>query len=387
MEDGATATISGWDIPSVEWDVVSVRIYRAASGIIGDIAVDAKKMQVNDPDTVWMYVGETDIGDPNFVDNKLGEELSEAVVPTFLPPPPDNLQGISYLGVSNVWFGFSGNTVYISRNNNPDAWPYWFTLDDEIRAVTSSGGTIFVATCGHPYVIEGVADHKKAPGRAVVRSFEPAPAANPMPRAITPVMNGAVYPSHDGLMFLAQTGQLFNLTDGFYSTEEWRSMLPDTMLPIWFDGRLMVFGRHKSLQFMSQATTKTAWKFEGLTELSDHDVIDWKILPDERLVLLTDGGVYQWGTSTNKRRYFWRSHKFFSPTDIIFGIVQVSMLEEGETTLRIFADDRLVLEQTFGRSKEFRFPSWAHGTSWYYEVEGQGVIGKIAIAPRKEFLR
>jgi hypothetical protein len=383
-EDGQAVTVSGWSMPAAEWDVIYVRVYRAVSGVIGDIAMDAKKMQVNDPDTVWMYVGQT--SGTSFTDSKLGEELTESVIPEYLPPPPEDLKGITYLGLANIWVGFSGKTVYFSKNNNPDAWPHYFTLDDEIRAITTAAGMVFVSTCGHPYAIEGHTSCKDAPQRTVIRSHFPAPAANMSERAIAPVGGGAIFPSYEGLMYIDKVGNLLNVTAAFYSDEEWGRLAPDSMLPVWHDGRILLFGRYKSLQFGSTATT-SQWQWEGLTELSDIDVIDWKISDDGRLILLTDNGVYQWEASTSYREYHWISYKMFAPSDTFFSAVMITLVEPGNVQLKIFADDRLVLDRHVVRTETFLLPSWAHGTQWHYELKGTAKVGKISLAPLRSQLR
>jgi hypothetical protein len=389
VENGSSVSVSGWAQPSPEWDVVAVRIYRAVGGALSDFASKGTSLDVNEQDAAWMYVGEANVYAGSFSDSRLAEELSEAAVIEDLPPPPEWLSGIVSFRAANILAGFVGRTVYFSKNNNPDAWPHYFVLEDNIRGLAVSGNLLYISTDGHPYVMEGIVNCAQSGLRQVLRALESAPAANLMPRAITAVPGGAIYPAYDGLTYIAGNGQVVNITNQYYSAEEWGQLLPNTMIPIWHQGKIYLFGRHKSLSFATSTTKNTDWRFEGLTELSDLNVRQATVTRDDRLILLEDDGVYEWeGDKAKYRTYFWRSGKVFAPEiPMTYKIIRIQLNSNDEVTVRVFADGRKVFERTVVGTRNMMLPTWAIGREWYYELEGKGVVGKFAMANLEGALR
>lgn len=373
VTDGQSVVVSGWEIPDASWGVTHVRIYRAVAGH------QTGREAGNVLDTTWMFVGEAAIGAPSFTDNKFNEDLIEALEEDVADPPPPDLRGMIWIESMNVLAGFVGKRVYFSENNSYHQWPYFIDLDDNVCALAESNGTIYAATDGAPYAITGAVDCANAGCRKAVRL----PAAYPMVgcgnRRMAAMPQGAVYPTHDGLVALSGTSVPVLLTQPLYAPDDWHRLYPESIIPVHFNGRLFVFARERGFVLTLGNGSESGWPLDAHSELSDHDVTDAFVSRTGDFYIVKSDAVYQWDRGPILRRHHWKSPELVAPTMLNFGAARL-WHEHGEEQVKITVDGRTAIDRGVVSSRVFRLPMWAEGSVWRVELEGTAKVKLFSMA-------
>jgi hypothetical protein len=373
VQDGQSVVVSGWTTPDVSWNVTHVRIYRAVSGF------QSGKETGNLFDTNWMLVAEVPISTPSYTDTRYNDDLQESIEEDIAPPPPEALRGIVHIQKMNALAGFVGNRVYFSENNSYHQWPYFIDLDDNVCALVESNGILYAATDGHPYAIVAATDCKNAGCREAVRL----PIAYPMVgcgnRRMAATPQGAVYPSHEGLILLAGRSEPQVFTLPLYAPDDWQQLAPESIRPVAFGGKLFVFGRRKSFVLTMPSGSESGWALDSHSTLSDTDVVDAFVTRTGDFYLLKGTNIMQWDRGATLRPYRWLSPEVVSPVPVGFGAANIHH-KHGAVSVTIRADKRNVLSRTVLSARAFRLPQWAVGTRWQVTLEGTGVISLFSLA-------
>lgn len=374
VRDGQTVLVSGWPVPDASWGVTHVRIYRTVSGF------ETGKEQGNSPDTTWMLVAETPVGNSSFTDSARNETLLNALEEDLAPPPPQNLKGIVWVEAMNTLAGFVGNRVYFSENGAYNKWPHYLDLDDNVCALVESNGLIYAMTDGRPYVIEGAADCEHAGCRKAVRL----PGAYPMVgcgnRRAVRTRSGAVYPSHRGLVMLSGKSPPTVFTWPLYSAEDWQLLQPHTAVPVEFGGKLFVFMAGGAFAIDTPESPETGVVFDDHTELSDRGVIDAFVSRNGDMFLLKADGLYLWDRGAKLRPHKWESKEFVTPTPVHMGAVH-AVFDGAAENVKLVVDRRTVIDRSVDSSKVARLPMWATGTRWHVTLEGTAKVKLLSVAP------
>lgn len=373
MHDGQTAVVSNWVVPPTEWGITTVRIYRTVTGH------QTGREPGNMPDTTWMLVGEVPISATSFVDTLYNEELMTALEEDTGYPPPEKLQGIVWVQSMNVLAGFIGNRIYFSRNNKYHQWPHYMDLDDNVRGLVESNGLLYVATDNRPYVIEAAANCEGAECRKAIRLPGEFPLVGTGNRRMAAVAAGAVYPTKTGMVLMSGKGDPTLLTWGRYSAEDWQALHPYTITPVMHGGKLFAFAKGANSFVMTFANgPEGAWEMDDHSELSDTNVIDAFTHAGE-LYMLRDGELMQWDRGEELRPHKWVSHNHVLPVPTPYAAGQMHF-RYGAESIKLFADERVVLDRTVESARVFRLPSWAEGETWRIEITGTARVAKISLA-------
>jgi hypothetical protein len=373
IADGQSVVVSGWAVPDPSWGVTHVRIYRAVSGH------QTGREAGNVLDTVWMFVGEAAIGAPSYTDTKFNEDLIEALEEDVADPPPAELRGMIMIQSINALAGFVGKRVYFSENNSYHQWPYFIDLDDNVCALAESNGTIYAATDGAPYAITGDVDCANAGCRKAVRL----PARYPMVgcgnRRMTAIPQGAVYPTHDGLVALNGGSVPSLLTQPLYAPDDWHKLYPESVIPVHFNGRLFVFARERSFVLTLANGPESSWPLDGHSELSDAGVTDAFVSRTGDFYIVKNHTVYQWDRGATLRPHHWTSPELVAPTMLNFGAGRL-WHDHGEEQVKITVDGRVALDRGVLSSRVFRLPMWAEGSVWHVELQGTATVKLFSMA-------
>lgn len=372
IQDGQTIVVSGWDVPDPEWGVTDVRIYRTVAGDTSG------REPSHTMDTTWMFVGEVDVNSTSFSDSQFNDDLFVALEEDQAFPPPKSLKGIVWVKSMNCLAGFTGNRIYFSENNFYDYWPHWYDLDDNIRGIAESNGTIYVATDGHPYTVDGRADGGSAENRAIVRMPHAMPMLGFGSRHIRPVHSGAVFASTKGLVQMAGGRQPSYLTWPLYSEDDWQQLRPEHAIPVEHDGKLYVFSTGGSFVMQTPSGPEPGWGNDSHSSLSDTEVIDAFITRQGELMLVKEDGVFEWNKGTEKRPHVWRSGTFTFPVPRGMGAGHV-VFSYGEESINITANQTEVVDRDILSSRVFRLPMWSYGSAWQFEVYGTGHVSLVEI--------
>lgn len=371
--DGQVVVVSGWAVPDASWGVTHVRIYRSVSGH------QTGREPGNVFDTAWLFVGEAAIGAPSYTDNKYNEDLLEALEDDIANPPPENLKGMVWIKAINALAGFVGKRLYFSENNNYHHWPYFLDLDDNVCALVENNGILYVATDGAPYVVSAEADCANAGCRKVTRL----PATYPMVgcgnRRMAALPQGAVYPTHDGLVALAGNSMPVLLTQPLYAPDDWHKLYPETMIPVNFNGRLYVFARGGSFVLTLANGPESAWQLDSHSELSDTGVTDAFVSRSGDFYLIKQGSVRHWDRGGALRPHRWKSPELVSPTMLNFAAARL-WHENGEEQVKITFDGRVAIDRGVLSTRVFTLPMWAEGSVWQVELQGVATVKLFSMA-------
>lgn len=375
VRDGQTVVISGWQVPDASWGVTHVQIYRTVSGY-----QPTGRESGNVLDTVWMLVGTAAIGAASFTDTVLNELLISALEEDVADPPPAELQGIVHIDGMNVLAGFVGKRVYFSENNSYHQWPYYLDLDDNVRGLAQSNGVLYVATDGHPYAIEAAVDCQSAGCRNAVRLPLSFPMVGWGNRRMAALPQGAVYPSHDGLVALGGRSAPVLLTHPFYAPDDWQRLHPSTLVPVVHQGKLFVFARNGAFVMTLPSGPEAGWPLDSHSELSDRGILQAFTSRQGDLYLLTEAGqVLQWDRGTTKRPHKWVSADFVTPLPVNFGAGHL-VHQHGAESVTIEADQHTPFQRQVLSPRAFRLPNWIEGTRWRITLEGTATVSLFSLA-------
>lgn len=379
VADGQSVVVSGWAIPDASWDITHVRIYRSVSGH------QTGREPGNVLDTVWMFVGEAAIGAAGYTDTRFNEDLIEALEEDIADPPPAALRGIIWIKAMNCLAGFVGKRVYFSENNSYHEWPYSLDLDDNVCALTESNGVVYAATDGAPYAITGEVECQNAGCRKAVRL----PAVYPMVgcgnRRMAALPQGAVYPTHDGLVALSGNSIPVLMTQPLYAPDDWHKLFPESVIPVAHNGRLFVFARGGAFVLTLANGSESAWPLDTHSELSDTDVIDAFVSRNGDFYIVKTDAVYQWDRGDSLRTHYWRSPELVAPSQLNFGAARI-WHQQGAEQVKITVDGRVAIDRSVLSARVFRLPMWAAGSVWRVELSGTGTVKLFSMATSMEEL-
>lgn len=375
IRDGQTVIVSGWDVPDASWGVTHVRIFRTVSGY-----QPPGKEAGNVLDTTWMLVGTAPIGDPSFVDTLRNELLIEALEEDIADPPPADLRGITMIDGMNALVGFVGKRLHFSENNSYHQWPYHLDLDDSIRGIVVSNGVVYAATDGAAYAIVGATDCKNAGCREATRLPGSFPLTGFGNRRMAATPQGAVYPSHDGLIMLSGRNPPVILTHPLYAPDDWQLLAPHTVTPIVHNGTLFVFARGGSFALKLPGGAEQGWPLDLHTELSDTDILHPFVTRQGDLMLLrVDGQVLQWDRGDTLRPHRWISPEVVTALDVNFAAAKLHH-RGGSESVTITNERHQNFSRTVLSAREFRLPNWMLGGRWQITLEGTAVVSLFSIA-------
>lgn len=383
VRDGTASVVSGWAVPDASWAVTQVLIYRSVSAVGASMSAPSA---ANEPDTTWMLVGSAGIGAASFTDTRYNDELQDALEQDVVQPPPAALRGITAVSSMNCLAGFVGNRLYFSENGSYHNWQHYLELDDNICAIVESNKVIYVATDGTPYAVTAEADCKTAQCRAAVRL----PTAWPMTGCgnhhMAALPQGAVYPSHNGLVALSGNSAPTLLTNPLYAAEDWQRLRPHTVVPEVHGGMLFVFAAGGSFVISLDNGAEGGWDANTHSELSDQGVLNAHTTRSGDMFLLkSDGFLYHWDRGLAKRPYRWLSKRWTLPKPVAMAAGRVCFTQ-GAAQVTVSEGRHTVFSEQLIEADPFSLPSWSFGTDWQVEIKGVATISQLSLATSFEEL-
>lgn len=190
--------------------------------------------------TYTLYSGFT------YVDVTPTADLGEAITSSNYDPPPTTMINIIALP-NEIMAGSSGNTLLLSAQGQPQAYPLEYQLgtDSNIVALVALDANIAILTGAHPYTAYGATpDAFTMTKETFIQGCVSARSASYL-RGY-----GAVYASTDGIYAYGGLGQIRNLTEGFFTLQEWLPLNPSSILGVvhqglyffWYDTTFSITG-------------------------------------------------------------------------------------------------------------------------------------------------
>ena len=217
--DGVSATVTtptGVPSSASGYAIQTKRIYRAATGNTG---------------TEFRFVAEIPLGQADYVDVLTDVQLGEVIESTDWDLPPDDLRGILALP-NGIMVGFRRNQLCFSAQNRPHAWPvvYRLNTDTDIVGIGNIDTTVVIGTEAFPYLAIG-----SDPAAYSMTKLE-VPQACVSKRSFAYLTNiGVVFASPDGLIAVAGSGQVRNLTEKVFTRKQWQALNPPSILGVAHD--------------------------------------------------------------------------------------------------------------------------------------------------------
>lgn len=310
VADNAPVYIS---IPSATLDagyaIKSLRIYRTAT------AAQKENVKEQEAMTDFLFVAELDISQLGgvYADTKLERELGWANNTRETRLPPEDLRHIAHIKGTGVLTGVTSNQVHFSKNFQPYNWPaeYDMTLPHNIVNMVVVDSKVIVSTDSFPYVIEGAPSCEARKCRSATDVDIPLPdisCGHAHSAAATPF--GMLYSSKDGLVLVSPDGQFQIITSGWFSTDDWIKIRPDTVRLTYWRGYIIC--TTDVITFMLEIDGKTYNDFQlgALTTISEKPV-DMIVTASGELMFLEDNLlISQWNAGKKLRPYKWESREF-----------------------------------------------------------------------------
>lgn len=370
--EGQAVMVSGWSVPTT-WDIQAIEIYRTVVGFESVI-----KEGENTLDATWMLVGEVPPTATSFTDTKHNADLTEALEADVVEPPPEGLTGITWVQSMNCLAGFVGRELWFSENNHYHNWRHKILLDDTIRAIVESNEIIYVATDGPPYVVPGAVDCKDAGCRKAIRHAEGLPLVGSGHRSMVGVPSGAVYPTHDGIVYLSGNRPPIILTSAFYAPDDWQRLHPETAKLAYHMGRLYCFARNGAFCLSLRDGATTASDLDAHTSLSLRPLEVWASRTG-RLLLHIGNNMVEWDRGVKRMPHHYVLGSLLFGTYTPFGAAQVTM-HTGSERVRIECDGMDVFDETLAKTEDFALPRWTDGLEYKVTLTGTATVKRFSMA-------
>lgn len=365
VDDGVGVMVSGFETPPSEWGIVSVEIFRLASGFT------TEREQVEEQVTEWLYVDTIPVGQASYLDSMQNKYLGPAADSQMMQPPPANMRFITAVPNGTVLVGAFGKQVCFSSCNQPWSWPeaQQLSLHDSVVGLAATDGTVYVATNGAPYTISTASDCAEAACRAVVRHADSLPmVACCSGRGMIATPLGAFYVSSHGIVMLNGNARPVVVTSAWFTTDDWRLLKPETMRLGWAEGCLFI-----------ASDVRTYVLFLDAPVFGDHETARLTTIDDQpkhfltgrngELFLLNGTEVQQWDAGLQHRPFIWEQVRIESAQKEHYSTCRVGC--EDSTEVTVSASGRQVWQRTVVNDPTVRLPHYGHHR--YHSVKLTGV--------------
>lgn len=275
---------------------------------------------------VFKFVAEIAVATTTYTDTtieaNLGEEIPGIDEYAWRSPPSD-MQGITMMA-GGIAVGFYKNVLAFAYPYAPHAYPlaYELTLDYTIVAIEAIGNTLIVGTTGKPYVVtgvdpEGMTDTKLGIFQSCISK-----------RSMVSILNGAMYASPDGLVYVPIAGLPEVITRNWLKEIDWRKFNPATMNSVVYDERFYGFysgggadGNESGAIVFDPAEAESTF-----TTIALYATACYSGLTSDQLYYFDNDGrsIYKFGYGGGYETFEWKSKMFTTPMPVCFkaGIVR-----------------------------------------------------------------
>lgn len=367
------ARISGFYIPP-GYPIKSIRIYTTAPGLQSD---DTPKADSNS----FFLVSELPAGTLSYDHVPIITSFGEVYLSQSWYEPPTDLSSIQHWG-TNQLAGLSNGRLMFSQPLGYHAWPvdYQLGFHSPALAWVATARYGYILTCGMPEVVDMRHDCQGGKCHQVDRIEEQFPIIGLKSAAAHD--NSAIYASADGLVML--TGNRARLiTSNLFTRDQWLAIHPNTMVGVVHDG--FYFGATDNFAFRLRVPDEAyeANPRNLLTRLSIRPTAIYRSL-DDNLFFADDSGVWKWAAGVGYKPYQWRGP--IETVDSRRGLGAAEVAVDGNCTVNIIRDGRVVWSRNVAGDSSFRLPSWVDGGNFQIEVIGTGEVSRVKAASSKSVL-
>lgn len=368
---GSTA-ISGFSsVPSGNYDITTIRIYRTQGSATG---------------TDFYFLREITVSTTSTTDNN--QTLGELLTTTLWFPAPGIPTGgatsiteptLSNLTVmwNGMMSGISGNSVRICEPYTPYAWPANYEIippDSKPVGLGVFGQTMLVLTTGRPLLLQG--STPDGMDQQPLEMYQGCVAA----RSVVSMGSGVAWASEDGLCWYGAGGARI-LTSGIMLREDWQALVPSSVIGKMYEG--MYLGSYDDGSgrkgFIIDPNGSGIYFLD-----TGYEAMYFDSLKDQ-LYVLTGANIGKWDTGS-AMTYRSRSKPFRQGSPINYAAAVVNA-NAYPVTFRLYADGVLKHTQTVADRNPFRLPSGYRAFEYQIELEGTNPVQDAAIATSVEELK
>lgn len=372
--DGATVLVSGFQAPSAEWCVGSIRLYRLAT------PYETGLEQSNPQNTEYFFVAEFPVTQASFVDDLTELELGAGaqgvfVTDEYLPPPAD------LTGIVSAENGFlagispSTKTVWICEPHSPHAWPlrYAKKFYGTPVALGAVGAALYVATTTRPYVID-LSDPGNSNGVTPVKGTR-----TPLPclskRSMVADTSAAYYASKDGLVVLGGSEAKI-ISQSRMTERDWQALRPNKMIGHIRNGYYHGYTDVEGIRFRTVDQEYATIQEIGYTNLSERPSAMWRGEAGE-LYYAEGREIFEWNAGDRFRDYTYRCADVTFPRRTALTVGAVNRARTGRLTFSLITDYGEVFKRQVDHPEFFRIDGGQNARIAAVEIKGTAEVFEI----------
>tara|TARA_B110000116_G_scaffold45548_1_gene37790 strand:+ start:143 stop:1753 length:1611 start_codon:yes stop_codon:yes gene_type:complete len=325
---------------------------------------------------LFQFVAEVPYSARAFDDMVPSRELQEAIPSTDWLAAPDDDKKLYPSGPLKslvelpgaMLAGHTGNVVFISEPSVPTAWPYYYSNEHEIQAVTVTQSGLFCATNKRPFLLAG-----SQPNAMVIVPIESEQACVSS-RSMVDMGGYGIYASHDGLV-VAEGTKADLITASLFDKTAWQKFKPSTIRAFRFETKYVAFygdiDAGTGFVFDPSGGNGTLTTFSGLSA----DAFYYDPIIDQYSIAHAPAGRWEIGAFDSGERMTaaWQSKVMVYPDIIALSCIRVRG-SEFPITVKIKADGVLQGTFVFPDEEAVRLPGGYRARKWEVEIIGKGPI-------------
>jgi len=356
--------------------ITKLRVYRVVTG--------------NETAT-FKFVGDIDLTSvpSTWDDLAFDVEAGETLSTVGATKPEVGMSGLVHVA-GGFFAAYKGNSLFFSHPYHPYSWPlgYELTFPYTVKALGVSGNTVAVLTDEHPFLVTGYEPATMQEAKMAI----PFPCVNPY---VCEWGGAILYISNEGLIALnGQQG--INLTEKYWSRNQWLAMKPETMLITAYKERIYLFAALQSLETYNRPAVSVSGyesyvvypndERKAVNALSTYVQGIWNDLSRDALYVIRGTSVYQieGGPNFFESRYVTKEMQYNSPTaPSIIRVnaegypVKVTFIANGQPVQTIVISDDHARKVPRMRMEKF----------WSIQVDSRFVIREVLVATAMRVLQ
>ena len=347
--------------PAGNYNITLKRLYIAATGAQG---------------TTYLFLAQLAVAQTT-LSNKVIDDaaLGESIPSIEWVEPPTDMAGLISLA-NGVAVGFSKNQVCPSVANQPHAYPVSWreTTDADVVGLGAVHTSVVVLTKGHPYLGDGT-----DPANLSLVKIENNQSCVSIEGIVSLGTIGVVYPSPDGLIFITPSADWENITEPFFTRNEWNTLIkPSSIRAYALDNRYIAFYDNGTVQggFIFSPKERQA----GLVFLDKYATAGFSDLLSDSLYLQIGDYIERWDSGASNLVFTWKSKKFYAMPRR-YSAVKVKANSYQNVMLKIYGDGELLDQRTVVGESVFRFKCRKRFREWEFEISGTDQVYQVVIGP------
>lgn len=292
-------------------------------------------------------------------------------------PPVTGMSGLTALP-NGVYAAFKDNKVYLSEPYRGHTWQYIKTFPNNVTGICADAQSLIVTTTAGVFLVLGT-----VPANMAVQKL-PIPQAGISQRTMTPLEGIVVYASADGIVAVQGSTATLNLSQKFFSREDWRSLFNSVQNTARFgytDGYLIMVTSDDAskgivirLDEAKGTLTKFSETFDSMFYLPTLDTLYYS--KGANVYMFRAGSYYTLD---------WWSKDFVLGDYVNFGAAYIKCT--ASTIVTIYADDVQWHQFTAASTGYYRLPAGNRSLRWSVRFQTAGIIEQFAMADSMAELR